>query len=195
MQGSIPGIRTVTLYQDKYRIESARLREWDYRARGWYFVTICTHNRASLFGKVVDQQMQLSYIGRIAASELQILPSHYDNVTVDDSVVMPNHLHAIIAIDGEHCYSPTARMKLPFPNTPCAFAPPKAGSLSAIIRSFKAGVTRRVNESAMEQVIWQTRFHDHLLRGDKAIEAVREYIRNNPVNWAVDTENPRHSPS
>jgi putative transposase len=184
----------MALYQGKYRIESARLRGWDYRSRGWYFVTICTRNRANLFGEVVDQQVQLSRIGRIAASELQSLPNHYNNVTVDESVVMPNHVHAIIAIDGEHCFSPHAHMELPFADA-VAFGPPRPGSLSAIIRSFKAGVTRRVNEFAMEPVIWQARFHDHLLRGDRAIEAVREYIRNNPVNWVVDRENPDQSQS
>lgn len=179
----------MTLYQAKYRVESARLRGWDYRSRGWYFVTICTRNRANLFGEVIDQQVQLSRIGHIVASELQTLPKHYDNVTVDESVVMPNHVHTIIVIDGEHCFSPTAHMTLPFAATTSAFASPKAGSLSAIIRSFKSSVTRRCNEFAIRPVIWQARFHDHLLRGDKAIEAVREYSRNNPVNWSVDREN------
>jgi REP-associated tyrosine transposase len=42
------------------------------------------------------------------------------------------------------------------------------------------------------KVIWQPRFHDHLLRGDKVISAVRDYIRNNPANWEADRENPSH---
>lgn len=185
----------MTLYQGKFRIASARLRDWDYRSRGWYFVTICTRNRANLLGEVIDQQVQLSRIGRIAESELQTLPSHYENVTVEEHVVMPNHVHAIIAIDGEHCFSPGPHMAFPIANTDYGFSPPKARSLSAIIRSFKAGVTRRSNEFAMEQMIWQPRFHDHLLRGDKVIEAVREYIRNNPANWAVDRDNANRSHS
>jgi len=66
---------------------------------------------------------------------------------------------------------------------------PKAGSLAAIIRSYKSGVTRRCHELGWN-IAWQSRFHDHLLRGDNVIAAVREYIRNNPMNWGVDRENP-----
>jgi hypothetical protein len=70
------------------------------------------------------------------------------------------------------------------------FASPQAGSLSAIVRSYKAGVTLKCRDLGLEQMIWQSRFHDHLLRGDGVISAVREYIRNNPANWGLDRENP-----
>jgi putative transposase len=181
----------VTLYQDKYRIESARLRDWDYSSRGWYFVTICTQNRACIFGDVVAGEVQLSAVGRIAKSELQELHLHYENVQVESFVVMPNHAHAIVMIDGDHSFSPNAKRYSP----PAAgFVSPQAGSLSAIIRSYKAGVTRRCRELGLNQVIWQARFHDHLLRGDAVINAVRDYIRDNPANWGADKENP-FSPS
>jgi putative transposase len=177
------------LYQDKYRIESTRLRGWDYRSIGWYFVTICARSHAHIFGQVETGVVHLSPIGRIAESELQQLSHHYDNVQIDEHVVMPNHLHAIVMIGGEHRFSPDGQMSFPTSNTDSTFVPPKAGSLSAIIRSYKGGVTRRCHELGLEQVIWQTRFHDHLMRGDKVISAVREYIRNNPANWGVDREN------
>ena len=79
----------VTLYKDKYRIEPARLRDWDYRARGWYFVTICTRTRAPIFGEVAGSEVRLTRIGRIADLELQTLNTHYANVNVDEYVVMP----------------------------------------------------------------------------------------------------------
>jgi REP element-mobilizing transposase RayT len=162
----------------------------DYRSRGWYFVTICTRSRASLFGELLEGSMRLSPIGIIAASELQRVPSHYDNVTIDECVVMPNHVHAVVMIDGDHYFSPSACLRMPGVNTKSASDPLKAGSLSAIIGSYKAGVTRRCHELGIERAIWQPRFYDHLLRGDRVIAAVREYIRNNPANWHQDNENP-----
>ena len=176
----------MTLYRGWYRIESTRLRAWDYRSRGWYFVTICTHGRARIFGQIIDAQVKLSPVGLIARSELETLHKHYENVVVDEHVVMPNHIHAIIMIDGEHCFSPDRKPKLTRSHIESAFTSPEAGSLSVIVRSYKAGVTLRCHELGLTQEIWQSRFHDHLLRGDKVISAVREYIRNNPANWSLD---------
>jgi putative transposase len=169
----------VTLYQDKYRIESARLRGWDFRSRGWYFVTICSQNRACIFGEVVASEMRLSPVGRIARSEMQGLRVHYENVHVDSFVVMPNPVHAIVMIDGDHCFLPNPKRCAP---PAAAFVSPRAGSLSAIIRSYKAGVTRQCRDLGLKWVIWQPRFHDHLLRGDAV-------IRDNAANWRADKEN------
>ena len=104
----------MTLYQNKFRVESTRLRDWDYRARAWYFVTICTHERTHVFGEVVNREVQLSRIGGIAESELQNLGNHYTNVKIDSFIVMPNHVHAIVMIDGDHHFSPNPK-GLPLP--------------------------------------------------------------------------------
>jgi len=180
----------MTLFRDKYRIESTRLRGWDYGARGWYFITICSQNRECIFGEIRECEMQLSSVGCVANSELRSLRQHYDNVYVDEHAVMPNHVHAIIMIDGDHCFSPVAKMDMSSLRNQPGFMPPAAGSLSAIVRSYKAGVTRKCRELGFKDAIWQSRFYEHILRGDKVIDAVREYIRNNPVNWGVDRENP-----
>ena len=63
----------MSLYQGKYRVEPTRLRDWDYRSRGWNFVTICTRNRARIFGEVVRGEMNLTALGHIVESELQNL--------------------------------------------------------------------------------------------------------------------------
>jgi putative transposase len=120
----------------------------------------------------VGAEVCLSNIGKIANAERKALPSHYKNVEVVEHVVMPNHVHAILMIDGEHMFSPTAKMSLGSPVT--TFVPPKPGSLSAIIRSYKAGVTRRAREAGFCEEIWQPRFYDHILRGEKVIAAVRD---------------------
>ena len=178
----------MTLFHNKYRIESTRLQGWDYRWRGWYFVTICTHNRRHILGTIVDNEVHLSAVGRIADVELRAVSTHYENVDVDEYIVMPNHVHAIFMIDGEHCFSPQKKA-MPAWAPKRAFTSPEAGSLSAIVRSYKAGVTLKCRELGFRQEIWQPRFRDHLLRGDKVISAVREYIRNNPANWPKDKEN------
>lgn len=169
----------MTLYQKKYRIESARYPGWDYRARGWYFATICSHLKAHIFGEVVSGEMRLSLTGAIVEEELHTLSSHYKNVEVNAHVVMPNHIHAIIMIQGAHSFSPH-----PEPLPQSIGISPIAGSLAAIVRSYKAGVSRRCRRLGFTQDIWQPRFHDKILRNDTIISAVREYIRNNPANWS-----------
>jgi len=124
----------MTLFRNKYRIESTRLQGWDYRSRGWYFVTICTHNQRHILGTIVDNEVRLSAIGRIADVELRAVSTHYENVDVDEYIVMPNHVHAIFMIDGEHCFSPQVQAKLAAPAVRSSISP-KAGSLSAIVRS------------------------------------------------------------
>ncbi len=87
------------LFRNKYRIESARLRGWDYRSPGWYFVTICARARQCFFGEVADGQIWLSDIGVIVADEWQNTPRVRSYVELDAWVVMPNHIHGIIIIN------------------------------------------------------------------------------------------------
>ncbi len=117
------------------------------------------------------------------------MPSHYKNVELVEHVIMPNHVHAIVMIDGEHMFSSTAKMSLESAAT--TFSPPRPGSLSAIIRSYKAGVTLQARDVRFAENVWQAGFYEHILRGERVIAAVREYIRNNPKNWGEDRDNPR----
>ena len=96
---------------------------------------------------------------------------------------MPNHVHAIIRIEGDHQYSPHPESLPPL----CGISP-GAGSLAAIVRSYKAGVTRRCVALGWQREIWQARYYDRIVRGDSNISAVREYILNNPANWAQDPD-------
>ena len=92
------------LYQNKYRISSARLKSWDYSSEGMYFVTICTQNREHYFGEVVDGKMKLSILGQVANDEWYKTPHlRLDmNLELGAFVVMPNHIHGIIII-GKNC--------------------------------------------------------------------------------------------
>ena len=81
-----------------YRVESSRLRGWDYAAAGYYFVTICTRDRECFFGNVVGDVMCLSAIGQVAQQLWAEIPSHFKHVSLDEYVVMPNHLHGILVL-------------------------------------------------------------------------------------------------
>jgi hypothetical protein len=81
---------------------STRLKGYDYSSPGWYFVTICTHNRVCLFGAISDGVMTLNKWGRIASDQWQKTESIRDNVSLDAFVIMPNHVHGIIRITDYH---------------------------------------------------------------------------------------------
>jgi putative transposase len=96
----------MSLFRNKYRVESPRLQNWDYGAAALYFITICTHNRICYFGNIVEKAMQLSEIGKIAEQEwvktFDLRPDM--NLHMGKFVAMPNHFHAIIGI-GDNPYN------------------------------------------------------------------------------------------
>jgi len=90
----------MTLFQNKYRIESARKPHWDYTLPGWYFVTICTLGSKPHFGQVANATVNLSPVGEYADTCWKEVPQHHQDIDIDDFVVMPNHMHAIVIIGG-----------------------------------------------------------------------------------------------
>ncbi|MCJ7569855.1 MAG: hypothetical protein MUO58_20285 [Anaerolineales bacterium] len=85
-------------FKNKYRIESARLRPWDYSSPGWYFVTVCTKNKENFFGDVICGEMCLSETGRIVSEEWSKNEIIRSNIALDDWIIMPNHIHGILVI-------------------------------------------------------------------------------------------------
>jgi len=86
-------------FQNKYRIPSARMQNWDYGWNAPYFVTICAQNREHYFGNIVNGKMQLSEIGQMAEKYWCEIPQHFPFVQLGAFVVMPNHVHGIIIIE------------------------------------------------------------------------------------------------
>ena len=183
----------MTLYKNKYRIESARCSKWDYTSDGNYFVTICTHNRQCFFGDVIAGKMQLSDIGLIIAQEWQKTPQIRSNVQLDEWVVMPNHLHGIIIINPVETFRrnvSTANDKMqPKTNNKSRLKP---NSLGSIIGQFKSVCTKRIWKMGFNDFRWQTRFHDHIIRDEESLHRIRQYIINNPAKWELDKNNPKH---
>ena len=179
----------MTLYKNKYRIESTRLPNYDYSSNGYYFVTICIHKKFCYFGQIVKSQMQLSQVGKIAQKHWQEIPQHFDGVYIDEYVIMPNHVHGIVIINNPcrdvACYVSTNDNDGASPTM--SQLSPKSGSLSAIIRSYKSSVTRWCRQNCDDDFCWQPRFYEHIIRDETALNNIRRYIINNPAKWSEDT--------
>jgi putative transposase len=165
-----------------------RLRDFDYTQCGMHFVAICAYERRCLFGSVVDDVMELNAIGKVVNGGLYEIPSHYDHVNIDAHVVMPNHVHAIIAIDGDHAGAMN--------RAPATADQGMRVSLGEIARAFKARCTRTCRSAihrARPIVWWQPGYYEHVLRNEDELTRIRDYIDNSPLQWAIDRENPeRH---
>lgn len=182
-------------YQNKYRIPSARLQNWDYGAMGAYFVTICTQNREHFFGDIVEthsnasvqKEMILNDLGKKVEEEwLKTIELRPDmNLELGNFVVMPNHFHGILIIGENEFNLDTSKIN--------QFGP-QSKNLGAIIRGFKSAVTTFARRDALQCVFtkncsnfgWQPRFHDHIIRNSVEFERIQNYIENNPSNWKED---------
>jgi REP element-mobilizing transposase RayT len=150
-----------------------RLKEFDYSSNRYYFVTVCTHKRKNLFSNIVGQglapaEVKLYPYGEIAQRELQNLEKRYEHIKIDKYVIMPNHIHAIIIIKNKTAGA-----------SPCP-------TLSDVICTFKSLTTRKCHLLNPNTKIWQTSFHDHIIRGEKDYKEIWEYIDENPSRWEAD---------
>jgi REP element-mobilizing transposase RayT len=157
---------------------------YDYSRTGCYFITICSFNQEPIFGKIEDGKTVLSNIGEIVAKYLEEIPEHFDNVFVDEYIIMPNHIHIIITIVGVQYIEPLQIE--PLQNKYQKIIPKSIGS---IVRSYKASVTRWCRENCFIKFKWQRNYFEHIIRNDEDYIRIREYIRNNPLQWELDEEN------
>ena len=190
-------------FQNKYRIESARLRSWDYSWPGWYYVTICTKDMKFFLGKAANEIICLSPLGEVAEKCWTAIPNHFKHVELDEYRVMPNHIHGVLVVNEfkdctrrDDCVN---RSPEPQPSIGSASAEPlklhmmskispKPGSLGTILHSFKAAVTFECRGRGLGPFAWQPRFFDHIIRNDADLHRIRQYIRNNTLQWVLDWE-------
>ena len=198
----------MTLYKNTFRIESTRLKEYDYSQPGEYFVTICTDEHKYLLGTVLEEDVELSPIGRIVKSCWEEIPKHFHNIELDEFVIMPNHIHGILIINdncrdvqsGEQNNNPNCRevQSGEIDNNPngrdvqlnvSTRISPKRGTLSVVIRTFKAAVTTECRRNGWYEFRWQPRFYEHIINDEKDSQNIRDYIIDNPTKWFYDSEN------
>jgi REP element-mobilizing transposase RayT len=166
---------------------SIRLPKYDYSQDGVYSVTICTCSRQYLFGEIINCRMDLNEIGVIADNCWRKLPNELTYVHLLKHVVMLNHLHGIIVIDNDGQIAGTASRA---PTRTEAFGKPTGGSLPSIIRSYKSGVTRRINQTYpnLYSHIWQRGYYERVVRNERELKSKIDYIITNPDNWEKDPE-------
>lgn len=141
-----------------------RLPYFDYAQYGGYFVTLCTKNRKSLFGQIIDGEMQLNYLGKIIENELKNLLNEYRHSEFSHYVIMPNHLHFIWFNRDDV-------------------------NLSELVRKLKGRTAKRYREYRHHTdgfPLWQRSFCEHIIRNEADFRRIWTYIENNPIQWHLD---------
>jgi putative transposase len=168
---------------------SIRLKHRDYSLPGLYFVTICTHQKRCFLGHIVQGRLALNSLGQIARECWVMIPNHFAQVHLHEFVLMPNHLHGILSIVPLVGAQHRCALSWSWPEFRV-----QPGSLGAIIRSFKAIVTRRAHEElAWNGPVWERNYFERVLRDGQEFSDASRYIAENPRRWEFDRENLRRS--
>lgn len=154
-------------------------------------MTICTHNRIEWFGEIIDKEMKLNRYGKAIDEWWRKLPTKFKNIKINEYVIMPNHFHGIITINSVET-DPRVRLK------PGGDAHMGA-SLHQMIQWFKTMTTneyiqniKHKNWKPFSKHIWQSRYHDRIIRNEFEYSTKVEYILNNPAKWDEDRNNPKN---
>ncbi len=151
-----------------------RLKGYDYSAPGAYFITICTHNRKNLLSKIVGQGLapaenKLTGYGNIAKEQIELLGKRYNGIKIDKYVIMPNHIHILIS-----------NYEMAAGASPCP-------TISDVICAFKSLTTKLCKKEGLkEHKLFQSSFHDHIIRCEKDYKKIWEYIDTNVLRWEDD---------
>ncbi len=147
--------------------KSPRLQGYDYQSAGAYFITICTHQRWHHFGRIINATMHTSTLGHIAEEIWHTIPQVFPSVHPRNFVVMPNHVHGILYLGDDPAHRP---------------------ALGNVINNYKGTVTRTAKRrlDAPPLPLWQSRYHDHIIRDINDLHRIQEYISQNVARWHKD---------
>jgi REP element-mobilizing transposase RayT len=188
-----------TIY--KPRGHPPRLQNWDYSSAGAYFVTFVVKGKVRCLSTIENGKLQLIRWGEIVQDCWFELPSQFQSVILDEMVIMPNHVHAIVLLAGAgmDCEAfiyegpKGALIHQGSTNQGPTLKPMMADSgivLGKVIRAWKAKSALMIHKAGNLSFAWQSRYYEHIIRNELELERVRAYIVNNPVQWDVDVENP-----
>ncbi|MCA1746707.1 MAG: transposase [Bacteroidales bacterium] len=190
---------------------SIRLQGYDYSQAGVYFMTICTQNRACLFGDIVDGEMRLNDVGRMIQTVWDEMPRRDVYIDLDTFIVMPNHIHGILIFHGrgESCIRPGPESSVDHragdhrvdgdhagdhKDRPYGTLP---GTVGRIVQAFKSITTHEYIQGVKQNgwtsfcgKLWQRNYWEHIVRNETELIRIREYIRNNPAQWELDKLHP-----
>ena len=194
---------------DKHHRHSIRLRGYDYSQNSAYFVTLCAERRLCLFGDIENGGMRCNVAGEMLSQQWLAISERFPQVILDEWIVMPNHFHGIVIldnsnrkiadrattrVDGTHDADVGATIVVA-PNTVAQ----NAATLGDIVGAFKSLTTNayiagvgHCNWPPFPKRLWQRNYYEHIIRSERSLNAIREYIALNPTHWAEDDENPEH---
>lgn len=175
----------MTKFKNEFRVETARLKDWDYSIPWWYYVTINTRDHVSQFGEIRKGKMILNQLGKVVELCWTEIPNHYPSIELDEYVVMPNHLHGIVILNNsETCHGMSLQ------SHERKFSKPIKNSLSMVINQFKSAVKRWCNKNERSDFLWQPLFYDRIIRSEQELFSIRKYIEQNPLKWEIEKNIP-----
>ncbi len=195
-------------------IQRKRIRKehFDYSGKGDYFITVCAFENRHLFGRIMDGKMVTGTLGGIAETWWYKIPERFPGVSLGDFVVMPNHVHGIIILEGREASEGLGREAsegLPYGTAPFkgdGGGAKAAPSVPQIIHWYKTWTTNeyfrymKANFPGQGYLkLWHRSYYDHIIRTHEDYQRISNYIRNNPANWEQDRfswpeNNPRSTP-
>lgn len=136
-----------------------RIEKYDYSKENMYFITICIKDRIELLGKILNENnIELTKEGKVSKENINKMEEIYNNIVIDEYIIMPNHIHILLLIMNK-----------------------KEVTISKIIKHYKSNISRELTYS-----IWQKSFYEHIIRNEKEYLKIKEYIKNNIINWKKD---------
>ena len=159
-------------YSNNKNRKALRLKNYDYAKNGLYFITICIQNREHLLGNISNNMHTVYDTGLMIETIWHNLPQYYKGIETKEFVVMPNHIHGIIEFDNADL------------------------DLSELVQRFKTFSTYQYihgvhnnNWKPFDKKLWQRNYHEHIIRNEKSLEKLQNYIFNNPQQWKEDILN------
>ena len=165
-----------------------RLKNYDYSFAGAYFITICTQNRQCVLSRIVGRGLapaettgiEYTSFGRIAEKQLLLLEDRYPCLTVDEYVIMPNHIHVIMILNAQTMeYRSMAYDKLRREINP-------RPTIMDIVCAYKSLTAIECKKNGFGEKLFQTSFYEHVIRGRRDYDEIVKYIYENPIRWYYD---------
>ena len=177
----------MTQYKNKYRIETNRLKHWDYSSDGYYFLTICTRNRIQWFGEIDNGEMVLSDFGKIVNEQWVQSFEIRDELSKGEFIVMPNHIHGIVVLENDSTDTTGTGTGTVETHGRASLPHRKPKSISSFMAGFKSATIREIDKFNRQNPLWQHNYWDRIIRHEKEYQRIAEYIKNNPINWENDS--------
>jgi len=165
---------------------SMRYNGADYSDPGVFFITICTHRGAHLFGTILNGRMVTNQFGDIVWNVWRALPERFPQISIDTAIVMPDHFHGIVVVhEALTKFGETEALAIPLTR-----GERRKMTLPLIVGYFKMNSAKRINlkRGTEGSRVWQRNYFDRILRDDKDYDELSEYIFTNPQRWGVDKD-------